>query len=59
MIILTHAPIIITQDKNWSFERLAKEGDIILLPDDAILVVDKEDREVIRFYNQPILIKKP
>lgn len=43
MEILDYFPIILTKDSNWTKRKVvAKEGAIILLPQDAILVKPKE-----------------
>ena len=59
-LILIHHPTILTQDEDWlksiSKREIKEEGEILLLPEDAIIVVHKEDQDTIRKYNNPLFI---
>ena len=36
--ILSQMPIVLTKDANWHPEAIGKAGDIMVLPEDAVLV---------------------
>ena len=62
MIILTHAPVILTNDDSFISSlprdhKMYRDGDIIRLPEDAILVAHEEDKEAIKFYNSPMILE--
>ena len=62
-LILTKCPIILTKDKDFvkslKYQRLnRREGEVILLPEDVILIIAKQDEDIAMSYNHPMFIEE-